>query len=48
MAASRRAALYSLAPPPPLAHAAHDAVVLGTALENFIGGVYNTQLPRQE
>ena len=30
---------------PPLVHAAHDTVVLGRALEKFIGGSYNTELP---
>ena len=45
MAAEGRAALDNLNLPPPLVHAAGDAVVLGTALEKFIGGVYNTELP---
>ena len=31
--------------PPPLADAAHKAVVLCTTLEKFIWGVYNTELP---
>ena len=31
--------------PPPLVHASRDAVVIGTALEKFIGAVYNTELP---
>ena len=39
------AALDNLALSPPLAHAAHDAIVLGTALEKFIGEGYNTELP---
>ena len=38
MAAIGRAALDNLNLPPPLVHAAGDAVVLGTALEKFIGG----------
>ena len=45
MAAIGRAALDNLNLPPPLVHAAGDAVVLGTALEKFIRGVYNTKLP---
>ena len=45
MAAIGRAAVDNLSLPPPLFHAAGDAVVLGTALEKFIGGFYNTQLP---
>ena len=45
MAAIGRAALDNLNLPPPLVHAAGDAVVPGTALEQFIGGVYNTELP---
>ena len=32
--------------PPPLVHAASDAVLLGTAIEKFIGEVYNTELPQ--
>ena len=44
-AAIGRAALYNLNLPAPLVHAAGDAVVLVTALENFIGGVYNKELP---
>ena len=40
-----RAALDNLNLPPPLAHSAHDAVDMGAALEKFIGGVYNTELP---
>ena len=42
---SMAAALDNLNLPPPLVHAAGDAVVLGTALQKFIGGVYNTELP---
>ena len=42
---SMAAALNNLNLPPPLVHAAGDAVVLGTALQKFIGGVYNTELP---
>ena len=45
MAAIGRAALGNLILPPPLVHAAGDAVVLVTALGKFIGGVYNTELP---
>ena len=45
MAAIGRAALENLNLPPPVVHAAGDAVVLGTALEKFMGGVYNTELP---
>ena len=45
MVAIGRAALDNLNLPPPLVHAASDAVVLGTALEKFIGGVYNTEQP---
>ena len=45
MPAMGLAALDSQNLPPPLVHAAGDAVVLGTALEKFIGGVYNTELP---
>ena len=45
MAATGRAAPDTLNLPPPLVHAAGDAVVLGTALEKFIGGVYNTERP---
>ena len=44
MAAIRRAAVHNLNLPPPLVHAAGDALCLGTALEKFIGGVYNTEL----
>ena len=45
MAAIGRAALDNLNLPPRLVHAAGDAVVLGTALEKFIGGVHSTELP---
>ena len=45
MAAIGRAALDNLNLPPPLVHAAANAVVLSTALETFIGGLYNTELP---
>ena len=45
MVAEGRTALGNLAPPPPLAQVAHDAVVLGKALEKFIGEGYNTELP---
>ena len=45
MAAVGRAALDNLNLPPPLVHAACDAVVLGTALEKFIGGCFNTEPP---
>ena len=45
MAAIGRAAPNNLNLPPPLVHAVGDAVVLGTALEKFIGGVYNTEPP---
>ena len=45
MALVGRAALDKLSLPPPLAHAAHDAILLGTALEKFVGGVFNTQAP---
>ena len=38
MAAVVRAALANLNLPPPLVHVGHDAVVLGTALEKFLGG----------
>ena len=42
MVAIGRAPLDNLNLPPPVVHAAGDAVILGTALEKFIGGVYNT------
>ena len=45
MAGIGRAAVDNLNMPPPLVHGAGDAVVLGTALEKFIGAVYNTELP---
>ena len=45
MADIGRAALDNLDLPPPLVHAAGDAVVQGTALEKFIGGGHNTELP---
>ena len=45
MAAVGRAALDKRSLPPPLADAAHKAVVLSTTLEKFIWGVYNTELP---
>ena len=45
MAAIGRAALDTLNLPPALVHATSNAVVLGTALEKFIGGVYITELP---
>ena len=45
MAAIGLAALDNLNLLPPLVHAACDAVVLGTTVEKFIGGVCNTQLP---
>ena len=38
MAQIDRAAMDKLSPPPPLAHGDHEAVVLATALEKFIGG----------
>ena len=45
MAAIGRAAPDNLNMRAPLVHTASDAVVLGTALGKFIGGVYNTGLP---
>ena len=45
MVAIGRAAVDNLNMLPPLVHAAGDAVILGTALQKFIGGVYNTELP---
>ena len=45
MAAIGRPAPDNLNLPPPLVHDVSDAVVLGRALEKFIGGVYNTGLP---
>ena len=45
MVAVGRAALDNTAMPPRLADTAHDAVVLGTTLEKFMGGVCNTKLP---
>ena len=44
MAAIGRIAPANLNLSPPLVHAAGDAVVLGIALEKFIGRVYNTEL----
>ena len=48
MAPVGQAALEMLSLPPPLAHAAHDAIVLGAALEKFIRGVYNTALALED
>ena len=45
MAAMSGAAPDNLNLPPLLVHAAGNAVVLNTALEKFIGGGYNTELP---
>ena len=45
MAAIGRTPLDNLNLPPPVVHAAGYAVVLGMALEKFIGGVYNIELP---
>ena len=45
MVAVGRAAPDNLNVPPLMVHAAHDAVVFGTALQKFVGGIYNTELP---
>ena len=45
MAPVGRAALENLNLPPPLVHAGHHAMVLGTAFAKFLDGVYNTELP---
>ena len=47
MAAVGRTAPDNLILPPPLVHAAHDAVVLGMAAEKFIGGGFITRSCRQ-
>ena len=45
MGAKGRAAPDDVNLLPPVVHAAQDAVVLGTTLKKFIGGVHNTELP---